>query len=56
MDRTGYVSGSYKLKYLKGNLGGILQENSKFGGDRTEMHFNALNGLKWSCLKYRNER
>lgn len=53
MDRTGYVAGSYKLKYLDYTLKEVLKENSKFGGPRKSMHFNALNGLKWFCFSHK---
>lgn len=54
MDRTGLVSGSYKMKYLNYSMKQVLEENSRFGGVRKFMHFNALNGLKWYCLSLKD--
>jgi protein tyrosine/serine phosphatase len=55
MDRTGYVSGAYKLKYLNYSLEQVLQENSKFGGARKYMHINTYYGLKWFCFNHKDK-
>ena len=51
VDRTGYVGGAYKMKYLNKSLTEVLQENLLvLSGYRSFMHFNTFNGLQWFCL------
>lgn len=51
VDRTGYVGGAYKMKYLDKSLEEVVHENLLvLKGYRKHMHFNTFNGLQWYCL------
>lgn len=50
VDRTGYVSAAYKLKFMNYTLKKAMGENIHIlKGLRKHMHFNTENGLKWYC-------
>lgn len=47
IDRTGYVSGAYRLKYQEKSLRSILKENVDIG--QRDMIWTTYNGLIWYC-------
>ena len=51
VDRTGYVAGAYKMKYLNATLKQVMDENlDVLKGHRKYMIFNAEKGLEWFCF------
>ena len=51
VDRTGYVTGAYKMKYKGASLKEVMRENMNvLKGHRKYMIFNAENGLEWYCF------
>lgn len=51
IDRTGYVAGAYKMKYMGASLKDVMRENLKIMEmKRGHMHFNTYQGLQWYCL------
>lgn len=54
IDRTGMVSGVYKMKYTKKSLKQILEENERIGG--REMLWTTYSGLLWYCEHLQRDR
>lgn len=51
IDRVGYVSGAYKMKFKGASFESVLKENLAIMKQlRGHMHFNTYNGLQWYCL------
>lgn len=51
IDRAGYVSGAYKMKYKGAELKNVVMENLKIMREiRQHIHFNSFNGMQWYCL------
>lgn len=54
IDRTGLISGAYKMKYLSKSLRDIVKENVEIG--QRDMQWNTYNGLLWFCEHLQRSR
>jgi len=55
-DRTGLVSGAYRMTYLDISYQQVMDENMNvIRPTRNHMHFNAFNGLQWYCMSIRDQ-
>jgi hypothetical protein len=51
VDRTGYVAGAYRMKYLDKSLEEVMEENYEvLKGHRNYMVSYPENGLQWFCF------
>ena len=51
LDRVGYVSGAFKMKFMNESFKSVMEENLEILREfRGHMHFNTYNGLQWFCL------
>lgn len=51
IDRVGYISGAFQMKFKDKSFKEVVQENlAVMKEHRGHMHFNTYNGLQWYCL------
>jgi protein-tyrosine phosphatase len=54
IDRTGLVSGVYRMKYLKKSLKEVIDENTQVG--KRDMLWTTYSGLLWYCEHLQRDR